>query len=75
MPPSTDALLEQLLAGLERELPRAVALRRLLHSQPELAHAEEQTAARIAAKLNATRMGASSVAAGGRALVSRQGPC
>ncbi len=51
MRPSTDALLERLLEGIERELPRAVALRHRLHSQPELAHAEEHTAASIAAEL------------------------
>ena len=51
MPPSTDALLERLLSGIERELPRAVDLRRRLHSQPELAHREEQTAATVAAEL------------------------
>ena len=51
MPPSTDALLERLLSGIERELPRAVDLRRRLHSQPELAHREEHTAATVAAEL------------------------
>jgi len=51
MPPSTDALLGRLLDGLERELPAAVALRHRLHAQPELAHAEERTAAAIAAEL------------------------
>ena len=51
MPPSTDALLTRLLEGIERELPRAVALRRRLHAAPELAHAEQQTAASVAAEL------------------------
>jgi amidohydrolase len=51
MPPSTDPLLERLLSGVERELPRALDLRRRLHSQPELAHREEQTAATVAAEL------------------------
>jgi amidohydrolase len=56
MPPSTDptgaaGLLGQLLDGVARELPRAVALRRRLHAEPELAHAEEHTAASIAAEL------------------------
>jgi amidohydrolase len=51
MPPSTEPLLEQLLAGLERELPAALELRRRLHSRPELAHAEDHTAATIAAEL------------------------
>ncbi|HLH14088.1 MAG TPA: M20/M25/M40 family metallo-hydrolase, partial [Solirubrobacteraceae bacterium] len=44
-------LLELLLAALEHELPRAVALRHRLHAEPELAHAEERTAATIAAEL------------------------
>ncbi len=51
MPPFTERLLERLNAGIEAELPRAQALRRRLHSQPELAHAEEQTAASVAAEL------------------------
>lgn len=46
-----DALLAALLAGIERELPRALALRLALHAEPELAHAEERTAARIEAEL------------------------
>jgi len=48
---STDALLERLLAAIERELPQAIALRRRLHAKPELAHAEEGTAAAIAHEL------------------------
>jgi amidohydrolase len=51
MPRSTDELLARLLDGIERELPRAVALRHRLHATPELAHAEEQTAASIDAEL------------------------
>ncbi len=47
MPLST----EQLLAGIEREIPRAIDLRHRLHALPELAHEEEQTAAMIAAEL------------------------
>jgi len=43
--------LTRLLAGIELELPRAVALRQRLHAHPELAHAEERTAASIAAEL------------------------
>ncbi len=53
MPPSTDAqLLQRLLDGIERELPRAVSLRRRLHAHPELAHMEQATAASIAAELS-----------------------
>ncbi len=48
---STDPTLTRLLEGIEGELPAAVALRRRLHAAPELAHAEQQTAASIAAEL------------------------
>jgi amidohydrolase len=62
MPPSTEserapaersagALLAQLLERIERELPLALALRHRLHAQPELAHAEGQTAAAVAREL------------------------
>src|SRR3984885_5085344 len=56
MPRSTETtdkagLLGALLDGIARELPRAVALRRRLHAEPELAHAEQHTAASIAAEL------------------------
>jgi amidohydrolase len=52
MPQSTDdALLQCLLDGIERELPRAVALRHRLHSQPELAHMEQETATSVTAEL------------------------
>ncbi len=50
MPRSTE-LLGQLLAGIERELPRAVKLRHRLHEHPELAHTEEWTADAVAAEL------------------------
>lgn len=57
MPPSTDgslldgALLQRLLDGIERELPRAVALRHRLHARPELAHLEQETSAAVADEL------------------------
>lgn len=51
MPPSTEELLQRLLDGVEQELPRAVELRHRLHSHPELAGAEEHTAAAVAAEL------------------------
>ena len=55
MPPSTDAeLLGLLLDRIAQELPRAVALRRRLHAAPELAHAEEHTAASVVAELPVT---------------------
>lgn len=44
-------LLTRLLAAIERELPRAVELRHRLHAQPELAHAEHETSAAVAAEL------------------------
>ena len=37
--------------AIERELPRAVELRHRLHAHPELAHAEQRTAASVAAEL------------------------
>jgi metal-dependent amidase/aminoacylase/carboxypeptidase family protein len=48
---AVTALLGQLLEGIERELPRAVELRHRLHEHPELAHAEQWTAAAVAAEL------------------------
>ena len=49
--PAAADLLQQLLEGIERELPRAVELRHRLHARPELAHAEEWTADAVAQKL------------------------
>jgi amidohydrolase len=71
MPPSTDAqaLLARLLEAIEGELPRAVELRRRLHRQPELAHAELSTAAMVAAEL-----GVASETAAGTGLLARVGP-
>jgi amidohydrolase len=57
MPLSTEAadtssgMLPRLLAGIERELPRAVELRHRLHAHPELAHAEFETSASISAEM------------------------
>ncbi len=48
---ATESVLASLLAGIDRELPSAVALRRRLHADPELAHHEQRTAAAIAAEL------------------------
>jgi amidohydrolase len=47
----TERLLASLLEAIERELPGAVELRRRLHAHPELAHAEQRTAAAVAAAL------------------------
>jgi amidohydrolase len=71
MPTSTD-LLTRLLAQLESELPAAVELRHRLHASPELAHAEENTAAAVAAQLPVP---ATSAAGTGRlARVGAEGP-
>ena len=51
MQPSTDPLLRELLTLLDSELPAAVQLRRRLHAEPELAHAERRTAALVAEAL------------------------
>jgi amidohydrolase len=51
MPPSTEAPLAELLAAVERELPRAIELRHRLHARPEIAHGEQWTAASVAAEM------------------------
>ena len=51
MRPPTEEPLARLLAALERELPAAIELRHRLHAEPELAHAEERTAATVARAL------------------------
>jgi amidohydrolase len=48
---STEELLGRLLAGIDREMEQAVQLRHTLHELPELAGAEERTAASVAAAL------------------------
>jgi amidohydrolase len=69
MPRSTDALRTRLLAGIERELPRAVALRHRLHERPELAHAESETAASVCEELPVA-----CVEAAGTGRIARVGP-
>jgi amidohydrolase len=69
MPRSTDVVLEQLLEGIEGELPRAVELRHRLHAEPELAGAEERTAAMVAAELPVA-----GETAAGTGLIARIGP-
>jgi amidohydrolase len=66
---STDGLLTRLLAGVERELDRAVELRHQLHARPELAHQEELTAATVADQLP---VASATVAGSGR--LARVGP-
>jgi amidohydrolase len=66
---STEQQLGELLRGIELELPRAVALRRRLHAEPELAHAEVRTAAAIAEELPVP-----SVPAAGTGRIARVGP-
>jgi amidohydrolase len=69
MPRSTDALLTRLLSGIGHQLPLAVALRHRLHARPELAHAEEQTAAAVAEQLPVA-----SVTVCGTGVLARVGP-
>src|SRR2546423_2311548 len=69
MQPSTEELLRRLLAGIERELPQAIALRQRLHAQPELAHAEHQTADAVARELPVAP-----APAAGTGLIARVGP-
>ncbi|HWX45265.1 MAG TPA: M20 family metallopeptidase [Solirubrobacteraceae bacterium] len=64
-----EELLGRLLEGIERELPRAVGLRRRLHAEPELAHAEDRTAAAVAGELP---VACATVAGTGR--IARVGP-
>jgi amidohydrolase len=47
MQPSTEVSLAELLAAINRELPRAVELRHRLHARPEPAHSENWTAATV----------------------------
>jgi amidohydrolase len=51
MQPSTEASLAALLAAIDRELPAAIELRHRLHARPELAHAEQWTAASVEAAM------------------------
>ena len=66
---STD-LLGDLLGSLDKELPRAAALRERLHASPELSHQERNTAAIVADFLGGENV--SSVA--GTGLLARVGP-
>jgi amidohydrolase len=69
MPLSTEAVLDRLLSGIEQELSHAVELRHRLHAHPELAHAEEWTAATVAGELPVE-----SLIAAGTGRVARIGP-
>src|SRR3954452_9503122 len=52
---STEALLGRLMQAVEDELEAAVELRHRLHSAPELAHADERTAAAVAEQMPVQR--------------------
>ncbi len=65
---STETL-ARLLDGIEQELPRAVQLRHRLHEQPELAHAEQNTAAAVAEELPVA-----CATAAGTGRIARAGP-
>jgi amidohydrolase len=67
--PRGEELLAALVAGIERELPRAVELRHRLHAHPELAHAESWTADTVASELPAP-----AEPAAGTGRVARVGP-
>jgi amidohydrolase len=69
MPRSTEAFLGRLLSGIEQEAAHAVELRHRLHARPELAHAEEWTAATVAAELPVE-----SLTAAGTGRLARIGP-
>jgi amidohydrolase len=67
------SLAARLLAFIERELPRAVELRHVLHAAPELAHEERRTSALIAAELQGTAASARAAETGLLALVGTPG--
>lgn len=67
------------MEAIERRLPAAVELRHRLHANPELAYAERQTAAAVAAALPvaaraATGTGLVAVVGGGRSAAAPQAP-
>ena len=66
---STD-LLRLLLHSIERELPAAVALRELLHANPEPSHGEGTTAGLVAKALGAEKV----ISVAGTGLIARTGP-
>jgi amidohydrolase len=66
---SGEAVLAGLLAGIERELPRAIELRHELHAHPELAHREKWTTRTIERELPVA-----SATAAGTGRIARVGP-